>query len=926
MIIVIDALRYDFTVPFVPSDTDRDPRYYHNAFPVLYDTASKTPENAFLLPFIADPPTTTVQRLKGLTTGSLPTIMDAGSNFAAIAIEEDNLLSQMRSLGKTIVHLGDDTWHSLFPGYFQEDLSHAYDSFNVRDLHTVDNGVISHLLPLLAPQNSTDWDFIIAHFLGVDHAGHHYGPDHPAMQDKLQQMNGVILRAMEMLDQNAVLVVMGDHGMDTKGDHGGESDEEVEAALWMYATRPAFGRMHTDFITPPSNAKIRPVRQTDLVSTLSLLLGLPIPFNNLGAPIEEAFTQGRRPNWRTLVEVNRLAVAQIQRYQEEYSKARDLGVDTDQQVFDGEVFSMLESDGAASSDDHGRFERAYLALRKYESSVLSLYRRLWVNFKLGDMARGVIVLTASLVHLLCFSTSKPGLDTRRIASAATFCLLGGSSVAIVLNVVLGSESGLISDALLGAFSLFLLLPARHKLVYPGSLWSWLSFFFTISQAAGFASNSYTIHEDSILLFFLTTFGVISCISSLRQADTADRYLGTVHAVLFTVLTRLASFSRYCREEQMPGCRSTFYASSATSTSAPWQIFLPFVIAIFLPTFIKARYKGTASYVGPAPFWLGFCFRIGLLLVAAYWMLDAADNGRWLAGVISSETLRRISLAMSRCVIGIATVVGLLTIIWTNPCIDVVVARQKPNEDAGDDKAQTKPAVAILGYANMHGTRYFLLLPVLVLLITVLFPPMGQFAMAICASQILCLMEILDSNALTVYNTAASSSSNPSHNTLIGPVILAMLGSFHFFKTGHQATLASIQWGAAFVPLRTLVYPWSPLLVVLNTFGPQILCAAAVPLTVLWKRPVKDRDQSGMRVLLRDVRMAILSHMSYYAVIQLATTMWAGHLRRHLMLYRVFMPRFLVATGLLVVIDVVLLVVAWSIFRVNTLGVIEVVGV
>ena len=40
-----------------------------------------------LLKFIADPPTTTLQRLKGLTTGSLPTFIDAGSNFAGEVIK-----------------------------------------------------------------------------------------------------------------------------------------------------------------------------------------------------------------------------------------------------------------------------------------------------------------------------------------------------------------------------------------------------------------------------------------------------------------------------------------------------------------------------------------------------------------------------------------------------------------------------------------------------------------------------------------------------------------------------------------------------------------------------------------------------------------------------------------------------------------------
>ena len=36
------------------------------------------------------------------------------------------------------------------------------------------------------------WDVIIAHFLGVDHVGHRYQANHPAMTDKLAQMNKMI--------------------------------------------------------------------------------------------------------------------------------------------------------------------------------------------------------------------------------------------------------------------------------------------------------------------------------------------------------------------------------------------------------------------------------------------------------------------------------------------------------------------------------------------------------------------------------------------------------------------------------------------------------------------------------------------------------------------------------------------------------------
>ena len=61
------------------------------------------------------------------------------SNFATAAIVEDNLLHQLRAAGRTLWFAGDDTWTKLFPELFAR--AHALPSFNVHDLHSVDNAV-----------------------------------------------------------------------------------------------------------------------------------------------------------------------------------------------------------------------------------------------------------------------------------------------------------------------------------------------------------------------------------------------------------------------------------------------------------------------------------------------------------------------------------------------------------------------------------------------------------------------------------------------------------------------------------------------------------------------------------------------------------------------------------------------------------------
>ena len=152
---------------------------------------------------------------------------------------------------------------------------HAFDSFNVEDLHMVNNGIINNLFPLLT--NSSQAYVGCPHqFPGVDHVGHRVGPDHPTMLAKQQQMYGV-LKYVVNTDQDTLLVILGDHGMIRKGDHGGNGDLEVSAGLWIYSKSSALSAEDVPTSHPPHKtfpgkpSPHRSTQQIDLVPTLSLL-------------------------------------------------------------------------------------------------------------------------------------------------------------------------------------------------------------------------------------------------------------------------------------------------------------------------------------------------------------------------------------------------------------------------------------------------------------------------------------------------------------------------------------------------------------------------------------------------------------------------------------------------------------------------------
>ncbi|EFN71185.1 GPI ethanolamine phosphate transferase 3 [Camponotus floridanus] len=268
VLLIVDALKYEFAEWY--ENTASMFSYHRNKLPVIHELLQKHPSHSRLYKFIADPPTTTMQRLKGLTTGSLPTFIEIGSNFASDYIQEDNLIDQNVAGG--IVFMGDDTWTNLFPNKFMRQFPSP--SFNVWDLDSVDKDVQYRIF---FEMKKKDWSLLIAHTLGVDHCGHKHGSQHPEMARKLNDTNTLIKEIVASLEKDMMLFVVGDHGMTETGDHGGDSLNEVEAALFVYSTTP----LMKGFPIDNDNS----VNQIDLVPTLASILGTPIPFSNLGSVI-----------------------------------------------------------------------------------------------------------------------------------------------------------------------------------------------------------------------------------------------------------------------------------------------------------------------------------------------------------------------------------------------------------------------------------------------------------------------------------------------------------------------------------------------------------------------------------------------------------------------------------------------------------------
>ncbi|CAG8492280.1 10526_t:CDS:2 [Paraglomus occultum] len=1015
VIIVIDALRFDFVVPLNGSDASLSP-YYTNKLTYIHKLLTDQPSNALLFQYIADPPTTTLQRLKGLTTGTLPTFIDAGRNFAGSAITEDNLIDQLKQLNKSIAFMGDDTWTSLFPTQFRENMSWPYPSFNVWDLYTVDNGVIEHLLPTIKGENK--WDVIIAHFLGVDHCGHRFGPDHPAMADKLQVMNNVLHDVVKGIDDETLLLVMGDHGMDSKGDHGGDSDNEVESSLFVYSKKQLYQNEIEDIIQLDEDydmtrgvrlyttkyGKWRSIPQIDLVPSLALLIGLPIPFNNLGAIIPEFFFIGEdvEKKYESLLSAVRLNAQQIYQYANEYSlqqphaELSTTGMEKFRHLFDdaeSEYLGLIQKKEKESVIDINSYRKTLGLYMQFLRTTLQTCRHIWAQFDYPLMVAGLVILFSScgvvLLSILGMSQYKTiTLHNEKVMKN----IIAGGAIGILL-VRIGVIKTLLwrwledSDfskldmmilsmcggSILG-YVMTLIVRIRINDLMRNMMTrdNFIAFIFLLLHTLSFASNSFTIHEDSIMLFLLQTFGLVTIIQSFRVPVDSVRKRLMIFASLFVLLARISHYSTICREEQMPGCTQTFYASSANSISSPSTLTVLIALAPLIPEIIKWLLNLSKSYGGIAPLWIGWGLRAGLVLSAAYWIMDDGEN--------TNNTLKNKSIEINpieyqgskwlknfivRMAFGLSVVVG-NTMWWKAPlCLDLKTVDQALGESSGvnqskqeikrkqnnvknnvkkgtaDNSKQGKTPVLILGFGNALGSSYFVFVSTLYLLVVIVQKPMGGIMTSISIIQMLLLLEILDLRrdadelvkevkrlqrdeademnddqknendkiAAGSDNVDYPSFSLPPHmreqsGHLLSAAMFTLMSMFYFFTTGHQSTISSIQWSTGFIGITETSYIISPILITLNTFGSQILFSAAVPLAALWNLPPKREVP-----MYQNVMKIVLYYMLYNSILTLSASFFAAWFRRHLMVWKIFAPRFMLGGLSLVVSDLVVVVIA-----------------
>ncbi|VDP10345.1 unnamed protein product, partial [Soboliphyme baturini] len=858
ILLVVDALRYDF-VAAQPAST----RVYHNNFVNVRSLLANQSRNSLLLRFVADPPTTTLQRLKALTTGSLPTFVDAGANFAA------------------------------FP----------FPSFNVKDLDTVDNGIVSHLI---SEVRSSDWQLLIAHFLGVDHCGHTYGPNHPRMAQKLLQMDRIIKDVIDVMDDRTVLFVLGDHGMTKTGDHGGESAGELNAALFVYS--------HLALHRPMKNLR-KTVAQIDFVPSLALLLGVPIPFSNLGSVIPELFMDDEYA-----LRASRINIYQVIRYTETYLSNFHDALLSERFASLLNIFYSLDSE-----------ELTVDKCLDIVGKVGQIFANCWAKFHLGWMMLGILAVGETFLWSLVsiFGDADRWRSDRTIFLKSSIfglflwaVLAQNESIPPIIGIVLCMEVALHLHTLLHVALNADTLPSCVELL--------TCFVFSAHCLSAF-SNSYVVNEDAVsqffcqTLFLLFTMNHYAKMTKFRTLHHTRRHKR--HGMLYSngslrrclqpsaiyfaavVLVRSGTLFKRCREEQLL-CSASFFSQPFASLFDQSEKAQRVVTALFSLSclfFIPWYYMKKCGHLDEdsiVAVICEFCAKCGFVFVGIFWL------AQWIAEhAVTGPTTTLVQVA-PRIVYFVAALFVILYL--SNPLFlsvfypDLTGFPVGSNTDVPDvfrflrsnwkhlcDWQQDK-TVCVAGFATAFSGSF-----------VTLFRNISIVA-------VLVLGDGFSFSMVTLFVLLLSLSDLNSDSLVSSTVFLCEICYRYFYAFGHQPCFSSIPWEAAFigVPGNVACNFVPAFLIVFHVAASVVLCVFAVPLQIVWKMCRRKHfmtnfstkneveyvmHESGFE---KDLLRCDLIFLASLGLKTLFVMMAAAIHRRHLMVWKIFAPKFLFEATLL----------------------------
>jgi len=228
------------------------------------------------------------------------------------------------------------------------------------------------------------------------------------MVRKLDEADAIVEHVFNSMSNDTLLVIFGDHGMTSTGDHGGDSKDETESAVIFLSKQLKRSKQ----ISPPFQcSKQLSISQIDLVPTLAPLLGIPIPYSNIGQIIPEFLVN---KIYSDAVAAN---VAQVHKYMQHFSIMLSAAEST---TTDGnstksetliEQYQRIEEafTDYQSSRNSATRARLHSLSQLYLKKVKAVAVSAWTQFNVLMIYTGVAITFLSVLSLSVYLTSVPRL-------------------------------------------------------------------------------------------------------------------------------------------------------------------------------------------------------------------------------------------------------------------------------------------------------------------------------------------------------------------------------------------------------------------------------------------------------------------------------------------------------------------------------------
>lgn len=767
--------------------------------------------------------------------------------------------------------------------------------------------------------------------------------------------------------------------MTRTGDHGGSSDDEVEALLFAYSKGRPFIPTHFD-------DSISQIHQIDLAPTLAAILGLPIPYSNLGTIVFQLIPEiasGNLQRFQFLHHYLWQNARQVYSYIKEYSQQDENFMDeilteflTNFDVFEFRA-KLLTS------------EEAFLSFSKDMKhelhTLLGQCRTLWVQFNPHLMTQGLVLSFVVICVMFFLTFGIPLKDfskmyTKKFSSfLIAFNILSIMLAFIVQSFVFVHEN-LLSNVFLisiGNILIFVFAAVKNWALIAGELHlneihkQIMPRFHLIVLASIFFSNSFIVREQKILGYSLAgqiiflMFDVKSSPISTQDETTkannsswknVNRLKIVTSVVVTAVLIRLAFVFAKCREEQRECWEEIAKASSDKSVTNELQL-IPIVTLITIVISSRVFLKACGNLTGFSFHVIFIKFGLVLSLVAASAHL-----------ILTQKNFKTSSIPpahldiLAQIVFGIFIIDCIIVIV--NPLMLHLILNDSSNPSSmvrdrnsipemfrliKNNMFNRKPTSVdnvpiVYGLASLYSSVFIAFATCLTIVIAIV---LGKSAINgfLLTVAIAILLIFISSMMKFQSSLEFSELINPSFGTVMAWTLLT---SFGFYATSHQPTISQIEWDAAFVGRKASFdhsSPISALLVLLNTFNCNILFYTIYPLLVivpfsigavfpsLSRRVNKAKDEKTKLITFNEPdfdigrgEINLLENDNYFMssvfrvgcqllILQgikcFAAMLACTILCRHLMVWKIFAPRF-IYEGIATYITLVCIVIGYAI--------------